>query len=137
MAKDSMFQILCSTSTWKDPGLMPNASKFIFSCSSELHDQNKCFHNSCFPELLAQHKYKHSCAPELLAQHKHQILMCSRSPLSTQNISSIVCFRVHAQHMKSYIYITYANGLCPIYQTNHYVHMQWGIRPNIPNKTSK
>ena len=77
--------------------------QFIFSCASELHAQHKGFHNSCVPELLAQHKYKHSCVRELLTQHKNQIPMCSRAPRSTQNISSITCFRVHTQHMKSYI----------------------------------
>ena len=77
--------------------------QFIFSCASLLHAQHKCFHNSCVPEVLTQHKYKHSCAPNILSQHKHQILMCSKAPHSTKNISSIMCFRVHAQHMKSYI----------------------------------
>ena len=128
-----MFQRLCSTSTWKVVGIIPNTSNFIFSCSSELHAQHKCFHNSRVLDLLAQHKYKHSCAPELLTQYKHQVSMCSRAPCSTQNISSIMCFRVHAQHIKSFIkhmslaYAQYIKQiimfisigvLVPIYQLN-------------------
>ena len=35
----------------------------------------------------------------------HQSLKCSRAPCSTQNISSIMCFRVHAQHKQAYTYI--------------------------------
>ena len=118
MAKDPMFQSLCSTSTWKAPRLMPNTSNFIFSCASELHAQHEGFHNSCGPKLVAQHKgfhnscvselftqhkYKHSCVPELPTQHKHQILMFSIAPCSTQTISLTMCFRVHPEHMKSYI----------------------------------
>ena len=105
---------------------------------------------SCVPELLAQHKGKYSCALELLTQHKslitqvlqsssfntkHQSLKFSRAPRSTQNISSIMCFRVHTQHKQAYI--SSIIGLRPIYKTNHHVHMQWGLRPNIKNKTSR
>ena len=114
---------------------MPNASIFFYlfmcfraSCSTQM------FHNSCVRELLAQHKYKYSCAPELLVQHKHQIPMCFRAPHSTQNISSMMCFKDHAQHMKSYIkhmqlaYAQYnkqiimfmcSGVLDPIYQLKH------------------
>ena len=34
----------------------------------------------------------------------HQSLKSSRAPHSTQNIWSIMCFRVHAQHKQAYIY---------------------------------
>ena len=34
-----------------------------------------------------------------------QSLKCSKDPRSTQNISSIMCFRVHAQHKQAYTYI--------------------------------
>ena len=89
MAKDPMFQSLCSTSTWNAPGLMPNTSNsYLFMC---------------FRASFSTQMFHNSCSPELLAQHKHQILMCSRAPRSTKNISSIKCFTVHAQHMKSYI----------------------------------
>ena len=54
MAKDLMLQILCSTSTWNAPELMPNI--------------------------------------------KHLINHMLQGPCPTQNISSIMCFRVHAQH---------------------------------------
>ena len=151
MAKDPMFQRLCSTSTWKASRIMPNSSNsylFMFlraSCSTQR------FHNSC--------------APKPLAQQKNQILMCSRASRSTQtsNTHVLQSFSLNtnikypcapdllAQHKTSHqlcdlgstpntwnhIYITFAIGLRPIYQTNHHVHVQWGIRPNIPNKTSK
>ena len=35
----------------------------------------------------------------------HQSLKCSGAPRSTQNISSIMCFKVHAQHKQAYTYI--------------------------------
>ena len=57
VAKDPMFHSLCSTSTWKAPGLMPNTSDYIFMCSM----------------IFDQHKGKYSCAPKLLAQHKSSI----------------------------------------------------------------
>ena len=136
MAKDLTFHSLCSTSTWNSLGLMPNTSNsyhymwFRASCSTQM------FHNSCVPQLLSQHKYKYSCPLDILAQHKHQIPMCSRAPRSTQNISSIMCFRAHAQNTKPYIkHMPFC--LCPIYQTNHHVHVQWDLSPNIPIKISK
>ena len=120
MAKDLMFQKLCSTSTWNSRGLMPNTSNsYIFMC----------FRASCSTQM-----FHNSCAPQLLAQHKHQILMCSRAPRSTKNISSIKCFTVHAQQMKSYIkhmhldYTQYIKQiiilmcrgvLCPVYKIKH------------------
>ena len=33
MDKDLMFQVLCSTSTWKAPSLMPNTSNYLFMCA--------------------------------------------------------------------------------------------------------
>ena len=36
MAKDPMLQILCSTSTWKAPHLIPNISNYIFMCYRDL-----------------------------------------------------------------------------------------------------
>ena len=89
MTKDPMFQSLWSTSTWKASRLMPNTSNFIFSSASELNAQHKGFHNSCDLELLAQ--------------YKHQILMCSKASRSRKNISSTMCFTVHAQHIQSCI----------------------------------
>ena len=104
--------------------------QFIFSCSSKIHAQHKFFHNSCVPEILAQCNLNTYVLQSLSLNTYIQILMCSRYPCSTQNISSIMCFRVHAQH-KQALYISSIIGLRPIYKTNHQVHMQWGIRPNI------
>ena len=65
-----------------------------------------------------------------LLNTNHQSLKCSRTPCSRKTISSIMCFRVYAQHKQPYTYIN-NNWLTPnIYKTNHDVHMQWGLRPN-------
>ena len=114
MAKDPMFQSLCSTSTWNARGIMPNTSNsYLFMCSNA----------SCSTQ-----RFHNSCAPKLLSQHKHQILMCSKASRSTQtsnthvlhrfslntkfkyscaseltlttDIYSIMCFRFHTKHMK-------------------------------------
>ena len=36
MAKDPMLHSLCSTSTWKSQGLIPNISNYFFMCSRAL-----------------------------------------------------------------------------------------------------
>ena len=65
---------------------------------------------------------KYSCAPELLAQHKTSHQLCASGSMpNTWN----------------HVHKTYAFGLRPIYKKNHHVHMQWGLRYNIPIKTSK
>ena len=70
MAKDPMFQRLCSTSTWKAPRLMPNTSNYLFMCSRDSLS-TQMSQNSCSPELLAEQKKSiYPCAPELLTQHK-------------------------------------------------------------------
>ena len=116
-------------------GLCPTIP-IIFSCDLELH---------------ARHKGKYSCAQEFLAQQKssithvlqssslntnHKSLVCSKASSSTQNISSVMCFRVHAQHKQAYIYIYISSiiGLRPIYKTNHHVHMKWHLWTNIKIK---
>ena len=48
MVKDLMFQILYSTSTSKDLGLIPITYNFIFSCASKIHAQYKGFHTHVF-----------------------------------------------------------------------------------------
>ena len=53
-------------------------------------------------------------APRLILNTSNYLFMCSRASPSTQNISSIMCFRVHTQHIK---------------------HMYW-LMPNISNKSS-
>ena len=82
-----------------------------------------------------------------LLNTKHYSPMCSRDPCSTQIITSIMCFKVHAQQKTSHqscasgstpnirsIYISSTIGLHPVYKANHHVHMQWGLRPNIKIK---
>ena len=99
MAKDLMLQSLCSTSTWKDSGLMPNTSKLSFHVfQSFMLNTNiilMCYRDSRSTETSITHVLQ---SPSL--NTKHQLLMCSRAPYSTQNISSIMCFRVHPQQNK-------------------------------------
>ena len=95
-----MFQRLCSTSTLEGSRAYAQHFQFYLFMCFRVSCTTQMFHNSCVPELLAQQKYKYSCAREILSQQKHQILMCSRAPRSTQNISSIMCFRAYSQHFQ-------------------------------------
>ena len=70
-----MFQRLCSTSTWKSLGLIPNNSKLSFHVFQSF--------------MLNTNVSK---------------LMCSEASHSTQNVSSTMFFRVHAQHKQTHIY---------------------------------
>ena len=108
--------ILCSRSYAQHQhgriqGLCPTLPNYVFmrsiaSCSTKISQ------NSCAPELLAQHKTSiYPCAPEILAQHKTSHQACALGSIPTQ----------------ADIYISYAIGLCPVYQTIHHVHMQCGI----------
>ena len=76
--------------------------------------------------------------------------MCSKASCSTQtsNTHVLQSSSLNKKHLINYvlqgpqptheiIYKTSAIGLCPIYQENRHVHVQWGLRPNIPIKTSK
>ena len=129
MAKDQMFQTLCSISTWKVLGVMPNTSNFIFSCPCRTSCSTQMSHNPCVSELLSQHKYKYSCALDLLAQHKTSIThVLQSSSLNTLHLINHVLQGPCPTHENIYIY---AIGLCPTYQTNQHVHIQWGLRPNI------
>ena len=129
MAKDLMFQSLCSTSTWNTLGLMPNTSNsYLFMC----------FRASCSTQALNTHvlesfllntNIKYSCAPQLLAQHKHQILMCLRAcaqhkhlinyvlqgPRPTHEIIYIKHMHFdYAQYIKKIIILMCSVVLCPI-----------------------
>ena len=83
-------------------GLFPTLPTYLFICSRG-SCSTKMSQNTCTPKLLAQYKYKYSCAPELLTQHKTPNTHVLQRFLLNTNISSIMCFRVHAQHVKSYI----------------------------------
>ena len=114
-----------------------------------------CSRASCSLQII-----DHSCAPEFLAQHKssithvlqssslntnHQSLMCYRAPCSTQIINHSCARELLAQHKtchqscaswstpntNNHIHTSSIIGLCPIYKTNHHVHMQWVLQPNI------
>ena len=84
---------------------------------------------SCVSEILSQHKFKYSCAPEILSQHKTLITHVLQSYLlNTKHRINHVLQGPRPTKTSIYIYII---GLRPIYKTNHHVHMQWGLRPNI------
>ena len=73
--------------------------------------------HSCYSDLHPQHKLNTYGLQSFSLNTNIQLLMCSIDPFSTQNISSIMCFRVHAQHKHIYI-------IC-----------NW-IMPSISNKSS-
>ena len=55
MAKDPMLQSLCSTSTWKAPGLIPNTSNYLLMCSRASRSTQYILSIMCF-RVHAQHK---------------------------------------------------------------------------------
>ena len=135
MANDLVFQILCSTSTWKAPGIIPNTfnlyfnvfQSFTLNTNINTHVLQSFLLNTNINTHVLQTfslntNIKYSCAPDLLTQRKtsHQL-----------------CASVAIPNTWNHIFITYVIGLCSIYQTNHHVHVQWGLMPNIENKTSK
>ena len=72
-------------------------------------------------------QHKHSCAPTLLAQHKHlNNHVLHSSSLNTKHLINHVLQGPHPTH--KIIHKTDVIVLHPIYQTNHHVHMQWGLR---------
>ena len=83
---------------------MPNISNYIFMCSIAL------------------------CSTQM------QVLMCSRASRSTQKISSIMCFRVHAQQKHFINHVL--QFPCPT-QTYIYIYIinNW-LTSNIQNKSS-
>ena len=93
--------------------------QLVFSCVPELYAQDK-YNYSCYPELLAQHNINYSCVLGLPDQQKTSDQSCaSRSTPKTN------------KHIYIYIYISSTIGSCPIYKTNHHVHMHQGLRPII------
>ena len=58
-----------------------------------------------FQSFLLNTKLSNNVLQRFSLNTNHQSLKCSRAPRSTQNISSIMCFRVHAQHKQEYTYI--------------------------------
>ena len=122
MAKDPMFQILCLTSTWKAPGLMPNTYNLYFHVLQSFLLNTKVFISHVFQSFSLNTTKK---------------LMCSRASHSTQNISSIMCFRFHNQHKQTHTHISYAIGLCPVYQQINMFICSVVFDPIYQNKTSR
>ena len=102
--------------------LFPTLTILIFSCASELRAQHKGFITHVLEILLLNANIKYSFVPELLSQYKTSNTHVIEILLFNTKISSIMCLRLHAKHINN-IYKTYAISLCPIYQTNHHVHV--------------
>ena len=83
---------------------------------------NKNIEYSCVLELLIQQKTSNTNVPQILrsTQTSHQLCASGSMPITWNHIHK-----------------TYAIRLRPIYQTNHHSYVQWGLMPNIQNKTSK
>ena len=108
MSKDSMLQMLCSTSTWKAPGLMPNTSNYLFMCSKYSHSIQMI---------------NHSSPPKLLTQHKSSITQVLQSfPLNTKHLINHVLQGPHPTHANMYIHI--------------YIYICNWLMPSISNKSS-
>ena len=105
MAKDMMLQSLCSTSTRNALELMPNISNYIFHV---------------FQSFMLNTNVSIHVLQSLSLNPKHLIDHVLQVPLPTQNISSIMCFRVHTQQ-NQHIY-TYIIKIC--------------LMPNIQSKSS-
>ena len=102
-----MFQILCPTSTWNSPALMPSTSNsYIFMC----------FRASCSTQ-----RFHKSCDPELLAQQKHQILMFLRAH-AQHNYQILMCLKTQAQHKYLIVYVL--QGPRPRHKIIYIKHMQ-------------
>ena len=103
-------------------GLFPTLPIFIFWCASELHAQHKCFITHVFQSFSLNTNINTHVLQSFSLNTKHQLPMCSRVSWPIQNISSIMCFRVH---------IIICNWLTPNISNNHHTHVQLGLMPNI------
>ena len=90
MAKDLMFQCLCSTSIWNAPGFMPNTSNSYILCALEL--------------MLNTNISKLMCSRSG-AQHKNQITHVLQSLRSTQNLIIHVLQGSHPTHYRTQLCI--------------------------------
>ena len=124
MAKDPRFESLCSTSTWNDPGLMPNTSNsYIFMC---------------FRASFSTKTFKYSFSIELLLNTIIKTPMCFRARAQDKHLINYVFQGPHPTHEIIYMLNkTYAFGLRQIYQKNHHSHVKCGLMPNLQNITSK
>ena len=128
----------CSTQTLK------------YSCSSDpiaQHEHqilvlqsfflNTNFKYSYAPELPTRHKNQILIFFRACAQHKHLINYVLQGPRPTHEIIYIKHMQLaYSQYIKQIIILMCSGILCPIYKTKHYCHVQWGMMPNIQNKTS-
>ena len=113
MAKDLMLQSLCSTSIME---------------FSRAYAQYFQLYFHVFQSFMLNTNVSTHVLQSLSLNTKHLIDYVLQGPCPTQNISSIMCFRVHTQHKQHiYPYVSSTIGLCSIYKTNHHVHMQWGF----------
>ena len=99
MVKDTMFQRLCSTSTWKALGFMHNTSNYHFMCFRASFSTQRFSYLICFRAYHST-QHKHSCALEILAQHNiNTHVLQSFSPYTTFKYSCVI--ETLAQHSMS------------------------------------
>ena len=92
---------------------------------------NKNVSTHVLQSFLLNTNYQSLMCLELLAQQESSITHVLQSfPLNTKHLINHVLQGPLLTH--KIIHKTYVTRLCPIYKTNHHVHMQWGPRPNIP-----
>ena len=77
---------------------------------------------SCVLEIYAQHKCKYSCAPEPLTQHKTSHRSSASGSTPNKNISSIMSFRVQAQHKHFINHVL--QGRCPTQNIHIHIYHQ-------------
>ena len=100
MAKDPMFQSLCSTSTWKDSGLMPNTSNLSFHV----------FQSFMLNKNINTHVIERFLLNTTLITHVLQ-----SSSLNTKHLINHVLQGPHPTQTS--IYISSTIGFHPIYKT--------------------
>ena len=114
VAKDLMFQILCSTSTWKAQGVIPNTSNLSFHV----------FYSFTLNTNINTHVLQSFSLKTTSITHVLQ-----SSSLNTKNLINHLL--QGPCPIETRIYISSTISLLPIYTTNHHVHVQWGLRRNI------
>ena len=126
MTKDPMFQSLCSTSTWKAPGLMPNTSNLYFHVLQSFILNTNVSKIMCSRASRSTQNINYPCAPDLLTQHKTFHQSCaSRSMTNTTSIYIYHQQLAYALYIKQFIMFICSGVFDPIYikvrhQDNHH-----------------
>ena len=76
-------------------------STLVLGCTFMIHLEIQWPRIQCF---RAYSQHQHGRIQGLCPTLPTYLFTCSRDSHSTQNISSMMCFKVHAQHKQAYIY---------------------------------